>query len=56
LNEGILVDLLYFPALGIITELDNLVAQLAFLDDKALKRLAKSRLPQKEATRIERLH
>ncbi|MBN9393555.1 MAG: hypothetical protein J0I20_36325 [Chloroflexi bacterium] len=38
------------------TELDNLVAQLAFLDDKALKRLAKSRLPKKEVTQIERLH
>jgi hypothetical protein len=37
-------------------ELEGLVAQLAFLDNKALRRLAQSRLSKKEATRLESLH
>lgn len=38
------------------TELEGLVAQLAFLDTKALGRIARSRLAKKEAARIESLH
>lgn len=38
------------------TELEGLVAQLAFLDNKALRRLAGSHLAKKEASRIESLH
>ena len=37
-------------------ELEELVAQLAFLDGPALERIAHSKMPQKEAVRIEALH
>lgn len=44
------------PANENLSELDRLVAQLAFLDDNSLRRIAKNRLPKKEAMRLERLH
>jgi hypothetical protein len=37
-------------------ELQDLVIQLGFLDDKALARIARSHQPKKEAARIETLH
>ena len=38
------------------TELQELVIQLGFLDDKALLRIARSKHSKKEASRIETLH
>lgn len=37
-------------------ELEELVAQLTFLDDKALERIARSTLAKKDAAKIESLH
>ena len=38
------------------TEIERLVAQLAFLDNKALGRVARSQFAKKESARIESLH
>ncbi len=38
------------------TQLEDLVTQLAYLDDKALLRIARSKLAKKDASRIETLH
>lgn len=37
-------------------ELENLVAQLVFLDDKALQRIARSKSSKKDASQLEALH
>ncbi len=38
------------------SDLDEVVAQLGFLDNKALRRIARSRLPKKDTAKIESLH
>jgi len=38
------------------TELEGLVTQLAFLEDKALTRIAQSKFPKKNSIKIESLH
>lgn len=45
-----------FPDDELPAELEELVTQLAFLNDKALQRVASSKLTKKEAARIETLH